>query len=122
MTAGEAGAGGAGMNLHDMIEDYCRRAPGRYKVEDVVRIIADNFVIVEDGCFIVFGLNYDEAHIIFPYAARGKSIKPIAAKLEGKLRASGVKVIKIVSDRPAAFGRLFKGYAPIGVVLQKELI
>lgn len=110
------------MDLAQMIDDFCRRAPGDYTPEQIIAAIKDNHILADDDCFIVFAAVQDEIHMLFPYAPRGKSIEAVRRKLEDLARSNGYKRIQIITDREKAFARKFKDYRPIGVLFEKELI
>lgn len=110
------------MTLSEMIQDFCRRAPGNYTPEKIITAIRDNNIIIDDDCFIVFADIQDEIHMLFPYAPHGKSIDPIRRKLEQQAKERGFKRIQIITDREKAYARKFKDYKPIGVLFSKELI
>ena len=108
-------------SLDGMIEDYVRRAPGRYTAEEIREVIRNNHVLIGEGCFLVFAVVHRAIHILFPYAAKGRRIEPLGRELERVARAMGFERIKIITGREKAFGRKFPDYRPVGVVFEKEL-
>ena len=110
------------MNLIEMVEDYCRRAPTRLNPSQIAQVIQSNHILIGDDCFIVFRMFLDEIHILYPYAAKGKTMIPLYWKLEAKAKELGFKRIEITTNRPKAIQRLFPDAKAIGVTYIKELI
>jgi hypothetical protein len=106
----------------DMIADYCRRAKAKHTPEDIAYIISQNHVLHDENGFICFAPVLDEIHMLFAYAAPGKSIRPLKDRLETSAKEAGFKRTKFSTDRPEVFGRLFPDYKPIATLFGKELI
>ncbi|MDR3590714.1 MAG: hypothetical protein P4N41_13760, partial [Negativicutes bacterium] len=79
------------MKLTEMIEDYCRRAPTRLTPRQIAQVALSNHILVDDDCFIVYREFLDEIHILYPYAARGKTMLPLYRQLEEKARKAGFR-------------------------------
>lgn len=107
--------------ITEMIADYCRRSPRPLTPEQLRVVIEKNHIVVEDGCFIVFAVVFDEIRVLCPYAPKGKTIAPLGRKLEEAARQTGFKRISIITDRPKAFQRLFPDMRPAQVLFEKEL-
>ncbi|MBP2651351.1 MAG: hypothetical protein H6Q74_2176 [Firmicutes bacterium] len=109
------------MTLDEMIMDYAYRAPTRLTVNQIHQVITDNYILVEEDVFIAFGIFLDEIHILFPYAARGKSILPLYYRLAAAAKQAGFKRMELTTNRPKAVNRLIKGLKPVGITFVKEL-
>ena len=109
------------MNILDMLQDYCRRAPRKLTVLQLLEIIKNNHILVDDGCFVVFATAFDEVRILCPYAPKGKSIVPLERKLADLAKERGFKRLSLITDRPEAVGRKFPDYKPVGTLFEKRL-
>lgn len=110
------------MNLIEMVEEYCRRAPTRLTPQQIAQVIMSNHIVVGDDCFLVYREFLDEIHLLYPYAAKGKTMLPLYRQLAEKARAAGFARIEITTDRPKAIQRLFPDAKAVGITFVKELI
>jgi hypothetical protein len=110
------------MSIIEMIEDYARRAPTRLTPRQIAQVTMSNHVITGDDCFIVYREFLDEIHILFPYAAKGKTMLPLYRALEAKARKAGFRRIEMTTNRPKAIYRLFPDAKAVGITFVKELI